>query len=153
MDVRDNDFKGFRFPPCRSGNPDDLLGCGMHFSITHTWLHKYTPNANCPESLYNPLLVHISSFWRQTPICNFIGKAGFYHWPWYMALLVATKAPFIAMASLFPQKQHDHIFKGGETKRDSQRRQNPNNWTGINELLANMLFWGSLSFSGVKKKR
>lgn len=43
-------------------HPVDLGTQMMHFSITHTWLNKYTLYTNCPESLYHLLLVHISSF-------------------------------------------------------------------------------------------
>lgn len=62
---------------------------------THGFTNTHSILRNRPESLYRSTslpAIYISSFWQQTPISNFTGKAGPYHWPWYMALLVVTKA-------------------------------------------------------------
>lgn len=53
MDVRDMTSQTSGFYPADPGT-DDVLGCGMHFSITHAWLHKYTLHMNCSDSLYKP---------------------------------------------------------------------------------------------------
>lgn len=78
----------------------------IYFTIKYTWLHKHTLTPYglarmATQCTFLPA-IYISSCWQESPISNFIGKAGLYHWPWYMARLVVTKPPFIPMTSLFP---------------------------------------------------
>lgn len=56
-----------------TGMWDAFLNHTHGFTNTHsTWTAQ--------NHSTNLLVVHISSFWQHTPICNFIGKAGLYHW-------------------------------------------------------------------------
>lgn len=93
---RELDFIGFI--PYKLENPDDLKSnweAGfISQSHTHGLTNRLSLHMGCPESLQKSTflpVIYISNCWQQSPISNFIGKAGVYHWPWYMALLVVTK--------------------------------------------------------------
>lgn len=147
------DFTGFKFPPYRPGNPDDLQSNCEGFisqSNTHGFTNTHSLHMGCPEWLHKCTFlpaIYFSSCWQQSPISNFIGKAWLYHWPWYMALLVVTRPHSYSWHHCFHRNNITTFSKGGKTTRDSERRQNPNNAIGICELLASMLFKGCLNFS------
>ena len=115
----------------------------IYFTITYTWLHKHTLHMGCPELLHKSTflpVIYISSCWQQSPISNFIGKAGLYHWPWYMALLVVTKPHSYPWHHCFHRNNITTFCKGEKLQGDSQRQQNPNNATRICMLLVKVVF-------------
>ena len=75
----------------------------------------------CPESL----AIYISKCWQRSPISNFIGKAGAYHWTWYMALLVVTKPHSYSWHHRFHRNNITTFSKGEKLKgilKDNKRQ-------------------------------
>lgn len=125
-------------------------------SNTHGFTNTHSLHMGCPEWLHKCTFlpaIYLASCWQQSPISNFIGKAGLYHWPWYMALLVVTQPHSYPWHHCFHRNNITTFSNGGRTTQDSERKQNPNNATGICELLVSMLLKGWLSFSAGEKKK